>query len=103
MNPGPDIQVEVACALPDDQRVVIVTLPAGSTVSTAIQRSGLVEKMHLPADQLKQGIFGKLVNNPDTYILQSGDRVELYRPLLIDPKEARRQRAETSRKRTRLD
>lgn len=100
---SPDIQVEVAYALPDEQQVVALNLPAGSTVSNAIRLSGLIEHMKLPADQMKQGIFGKLVNDPDTHILQTGDRVELYRPLLIDPKEARRQRAETARNRINPD
>ena len=88
----PDIAVEVAYALPCSQTVRALTLPAGSTVEQAIDASGILRLV--PGIDLRQnrvGIYGKLAK-PDT-ILRNRDRVEIYRPLLVDPKEARRRRA----------
>ena len=94
------ITVEVAIALPGEQRVMTLTLAQGTFASDAIKASGLADAFHadLP-DPLPVGIYGRLLEDPATYQLQEGDRIELYRPLLIDPKEARRQRAEKTRKR----
>ncbi|WP_274522481.1 RnfH family protein [Halorhodospira halochloris] len=89
---APTIQVEVAYALPHQQTVLDVRLPTGSTVNDAIQASGILEH-HPQIDLAEQavGVHGQ-VTKPQT-ALRDGDRVEIYRPLLIDPKEARRQRA----------
>jgi uncharacterized protein len=70
----------------------------GTTALQAIERSGILE--HFPQANPRGdgvGVFGKLVT-PDTR-LRDGDRVEIYRPLIADPKEARRERAKFSRKR----
>ncbi len=86
------IRVEVVYALPDRQEVVPLTLPAGSTLKEALAASGLLAKY--PAiDPVggKFGIYGKLCK-PDTP-LRDRDRVEIYRPLIADPKEVRKQRA----------
>ncbi|HEY9150862.1 MAG TPA: RnfH family protein, partial [Gammaproteobacteria bacterium] len=67
-------------------------VPQGTTAGQAIERSGVLERF--PGIDLatqKIGIFGKL-NKPD-YVLRPGDRVEIYRPLIADPKEVRKQRA----------
>ena len=79
------MKVEVVYARPEGARVVSLELPAGATLRDAIAASGLDIENHAA------GIFGKRAA-PDTP-LKPGDRVELYRPLAIDPKEARRRRA----------
>jgi uncharacterized protein len=80
------LQVEVVYALPRSEASARVTVPAGATVRDVLEKSGL-----LPLVRGKVGIFGKTVQ-PDTPVAQ-GDRIEIYRPLAVDPKEARRQRA----------
>ena len=86
------ISVEVGYALPHKQELVLVTLAAGSTVEQAIERSGILEK-YPEIDLLKNklGVFAKLVKPEST--LRNRDRVEIYRPLIADPKEVRKQRA----------
>ena len=81
-----ELLVEVVHALPQRERSVRVSVPAGATVRDALEKSGL-----LPLARGKVGIFGRVVR-ADTP-LQPGDRVEIYRPLAADPKEARRRRA----------
>jgi uncharacterized protein len=80
------LQVEVVYALPRREASARVTVPAGATVRDVLEKSGL-----LPLVQGKVGIFGKAVQ-PETRVAQ-GDRIEIYRPLAVDPKEARRRRA----------
>jgi putative ubiquitin-RnfH superfamily antitoxin RatB of RatAB toxin-antitoxin module len=84
------IRVEVAYADPQRQVLRTVAMAAGSTVADAIAASGILAQLpgFLPAGM---GVFGRLVK-PDTR-LRDGDRVEIYRPLKIDPKQARRNRA----------
>lgn len=82
------IAVEVVVALPDAQPIVRVELDQGATVEQAIRASGLLAEM--PGD-LRCGVFGRLRNPGD--VLFDGDRVEIYRALLADPKAARRARA----------
>jgi uncharacterized protein len=84
------MEVEVVDARPEGARVVRVKLPAGATVRDALAAS----EFHLLKDQLL-GIFGKRVALDQP--LADGDRVEIYRPLAIDPKEARRRRARRRR------
>lgn len=78
------IRVEVVCARPGAAKAVAVSLPAGSTAAEAVGASGLPHHG-------KFGVFGKVVK-PD-FPLRDGDRVEIYRALALDPKEARRRRA----------
>ena len=88
-----EIQVEVAYAVPERQVILPVTIHAGATVEEAIQRSGVLETFpEIDLSQFKAGIFSKL-SKLDT-VLRDKDRVEIYRPLLADPKEVRRKRAE---------
>ncbi len=90
------IGIEVAYALPHDQIVLQLNVPAGTTARQAVELSGIGETLsEIDLSQNKLGIFGKLVK-PDT-ILNDRDRVEIYRPLSVDPKEARRRRAEEAK------
>ena len=86
------IRVEVVYAMPERQDVIGISLPAGSTVGQAIEASGLLAK-HPEIDLAKNklGIYAKLAKI-DT-ALRDRDRVEIYRPLIADPKEVRKQRA----------
>jgi putative ubiquitin-RnfH superfamily antitoxin RatB of RatAB toxin-antitoxin module len=86
------IHVEVVYAMPERQDVIGISLPAGSTVGQAIEASGLLAK-HPEIDlaRNKLGIYAKLAKI-DT-ALRDRDRVEIYRPLIADPKEVRKQRA----------
>ncbi len=90
------IRVEVAYALPLKQTIVPLTLEAGCTVEQAIRRSGILAR-HPEIDlaSCKLGIYGQLVA-PDAPLAE-GARIEIYRPLLIDPREMRRQRAEKAK------
>ena len=87
------IAIEVVYALPDKQTLLKQQVAVGATVLDAIQASGILNK-HPEIDiaTSKLGIFGKLVK-PDT-VLREKDRIEIYRPLIADPKEVRRKRAE---------
>jgi putative ubiquitin-RnfH superfamily antitoxin RatB of RatAB toxin-antitoxin module len=87
------IDIEVVCALPAKQTLLKQQVAAGTTVLEAVRASGILEK-HPEIDiaTTKLGIFGKLVK-PDT-VLREKDRIEIYRPLIADPKEVRRKRAE---------
>ncbi|SMC22124.1 hypothetical protein SAMN02745857_01332 [Andreprevotia lacus DSM 23236] len=90
------IRVEVAYATPARQWLLPLTLPAGSTAEQALQASGLFELVPaLQGTALRIGIFGKACKHDAT--LRDGDRVEVYRPLLADPKEVRRQRVAEGR------
>ncbi len=92
-----DIQVEVVYALPEKQYLRTVTVPEGSTIEQAVIASGLPElRRDINLAENKVGIYSRAAKLQD--IVQDGDRVEIYRPLLADPKELRRQRAERSAK-----
>ena len=87
-----NIHVEVVLAMPDRQELIALEVPTGSTVADAITRSGLAEMFDgFELDLAKVGIFGQKTS-PEQ-VLRDGDRVEIYRPLIADPKEVRRQRA----------
>ncbi|URI08578.1 RnfH family protein [Aquincola tertiaricarbonis] len=85
------LRIEVVCspAAEHTERVAL-QLPPGSTVGDALARSGLAERHGLAADAWKVGVWGRLA--PPAQPLRDLDRVELYRPLQVDPKEARRLR-----------
>lgn len=87
------IPVEVAYALPNEQIIIAVQVSQGTTVLQAIEKSGILERYpEINLEQNKLGIFGKLTKAD--VVLKSRDRVEIYRPLLADPKEVRKRRAE---------
>jgi len=91
------IKVEVAYALADEQQIVELEVEQGTTVRQAILRSGISGYFHdLDIENSKVGIFGKLSKMDKQ--LRAGDRVEIYRPLIADPKEVRRQRAAEGKK-----
>jgi len=86
------IDIEIVYALPQSQEIIRLTLPAGTTVGQAVEASGLLAK-HPEIDfkKNKLGIYAKLAK-ADT-VLRERDRVEIYRPLIADPKEVRKRRA----------
>lgn len=94
-----DITVEVVYALPETQRLIALNVPVGTTALEAVQLSGIAHEF--PAIDLAttpMGIFakpldGKTLPLPQDYRMQPRDRVEIYRPLMIDPKAARLARA----------
>ena len=86
------ISVEVVFALADRQRLVTVVLASGATASEAVDESGIAREF--PDQELsacRLGIWGRLIEGGQ--LLQDGDRIEIYRPLTIDPREARRRLA----------
>ena len=94
MNSEPnEIQVEIVYALRETQSLLKARVPAGATVEAAIRASGMLEA-HPEIDLAKNkvGIFSKLVKLDEP--VREKDRVEIYRPLIADPKEVRRKRAE---------
>lgn len=88
------ITVEVAYALPQVQTMIALDVKNGTTAAEAIALSGILDsypEIKKRIGNYKLGIFGKIVSG-DT-VLRAMDRVEIYRPLIANPKEARRQRA----------
>lgn len=87
-----EITVEVAYALPDEQLILPIKVQTGTTAEQAIYASGIIKKFpEIDLNVNKIGIFGK-ATRLDT-ALRHLDRVEIYRPLIADPKEVRKQRA----------
>ena len=93
------IQVEVAYALPERQRIVVLEVMPGCTAYEAVLQSGIIREFpDIDPAQADMGIFshnldGKSLPLPKDYKLKAGDRVEIYRPLQLDPKQARLLRA----------
>ena len=87
------IHIEVAYALPDKQRIVKLDVPSGTTALQAVSMSQLDEVFEdlVLGPDIKLGVWGKAVTGDR--VLAMGERVEIYRPLLIDPKEVRKARA----------
>ena len=91
------LRIEVVySAAPREVEIVALDLPAGSTVADALLRSGLPSRHGLDAQLLRCGVWGRV--QPLDHPLRDGDRVEVYRPLLVDPKEARRLRYKRQRR-----
>lgn len=87
------IKIEVVYALPHEQTLLALEVAPGTTLGDAIKASGILEKYpDIDLASNKVGIFGKL-SKPDA-VLRDKDRIEIYRPLIADPKEVRRKRAE---------
>ncbi len=97
------ITVEVAYALPDRQKIIALEVAPGTTALQAAERSGIVNIFpEIKLEEAKMGIFSqalgaKGLKPPHEYLMQAGDRVEIYRPLTADPKEVRRKRAEKAK------
>ena len=86
------VNVEVAYANPKEQVIVTLAMPEGATVEAAIKASGLLERFpEIVLSDLKAGIFGEVCKLDQP--VKEADRIEIYRPLIHDPKDARRQRA----------
>nr|CDQ34582.1 hypothetical protein BN993_04040 [Virgibacillus halodenitrificans] len=91
------INVEVAFAEPHRQRVVALTVPSGTSARDVVAMADLPSLFpehgtdffsHAPL-----GVYGQVLREPDRHTLVEGDRVEIYRPLAVDPKQARLARA----------
>jgi putative ubiquitin-RnfH superfamily antitoxin RatB of RatAB toxin-antitoxin module len=94
----PEVRVTVVCCAPGCEDLSELTLPAGATVADAIAASGVLDRRpELAAAPPDVGIWGRACALAQR--LEDGDRVEFYRPLTVDPKHARRVRAEVRRRR----
>ncbi len=95
----PELRVTVVYCAPGCEDLAELTLPVGATVADAIRASGVLDRRpEMAAAAPDVGIWGRA--SAMTQRLEDGDRVELYRPLTVDPKEARRVRAEVRRRRS---
>ena len=91
-----EIMVEVAYAIPEEQVIITIKVPTIFNVQQAIEKSGIQKKFpSIDLSKNKVGIFGKktTLDHP----LNDRDRIEIYRPLILDPKEMRRKRAEKNK------
>jgi len=99
------ILVEVAYALPEKQKIIQLHVPPGTTALQAVKQSGITTEFPMiDLETAVMGIFSRLLDGsvnplPADYVLRSRDRVEIYRPLQIDPKQARLARAAKAGKR----
>jgi uncharacterized protein len=97
------IEVEVAFARPDKQKIITLTVALGTTALQAAEASGITREFpEIDLSTAKLGLFGKHFGTKgmkpaDQYLLKARDRVEIYRPLIADPKEVRRRRAEKAK------
>ena len=85
------IDIEVAYALPNRQKVIALQVDEGATLESAIVDSGMLDMFpEIDLSQTKVGVFSKSRQLVD--VVKAGERIEIYRPLAVDPKEARRRR-----------
>lgn len=92
-------KIEVVYALPEKQELLTIEVDSEMTAYDAVEASGLLKTYPKILDNpqkmpLTLGLWGKILRTPKSYYLQPGDRIEIYRPLSIDPKELRRRRAQ---------
>ncbi|WP_286236671.1 RnfH family protein [Neptuniibacter halophilus] len=86
--------VEVAYALPTEQKIISLNVAEECTAYEAVIKSGIAEMFpQIDPENDPMGIFAKAIKDPKTTVLKEGQRVEIYRPLIADPKEARAKRA----------
>ncbi len=96
------INVEVAYATPEKQSLIELTVPVGSTVEQAILASGVLDiHPEIELKKAKVGVWNRVVK--PTVEVKNGDRIEVYRPLIADPKEVRKRRAEKAIQEGRAD
>ena len=97
------ITVEVAYALPEKQTLLSLSVPAGTTALEAVEQSGILKTYpNIDTNSDKMGIFSQVLgtkglDEPAAYKMRERDRIEIYRPLIVDPKEVRRRRAEEAK------
>ena len=92
------INIEVAYALDNKQALLPLQVPEGTTAVEAAKQTGITDKFEgIDLENAKLGIFSKVVS--PTQVLREGDRVEIYRPLIADPKEVRKARAAKAKER----
>lgn len=90
------ISIEVAYALPDKQALLEVVIEQGTTVEQAVLASGIIKRFpQIDLSKDKVGIWNRTCKLSDCP--KNGDRIEVYRPLIADPKEVRRRRAEKAK------
>ncbi|MBX2859534.1 MAG: RnfH family protein [Cellvibrionaceae bacterium] len=100
MTQNKSIAVEVAYALPQRQKIIALSVSAGTTAYEAAEKSAITQFFpEINLESAKFGIFGQALGTKGLkpakqHVLQEGDRVEIYRPLISDPKEVRKRRAE---------
>lgn len=98
------IEVEVAFALPHEQRIIALKVQHGTSALEAVRQSGILEAFpSINIDTAVMGIFSRALDGktnplPQDYVLEPGDRVEIYRPLQLDPKQVRLLRAAKAKK-----
>ena len=93
MDVADEIRVEVVYALPARQRLLTIQVPLGTTVAEAVRRCGILSEFpEIDLARASVGIFSRRVSLG--HVLRADDRIEIYRPLLADPKSARRTRAQ---------
>tara|TARA_B100000780_G_scaffold271484_1_gene232473 strand:+ start:1175 stop:1507 length:333 start_codon:yes stop_codon:yes gene_type:complete len=96
------LDIEVCYALPDEQRIFSLEVPDNSDVEQGIKLSGVLEAYpEISLETFKVGVFGKICKLDN--ILHDKDRIEIYRNLIADPKESRRQKVEMERKKAAQD
>ena len=102
MSENKSLRVEVAHALPEKQVILELQVAEGASVLEAAQQSGVTGQFQdIDLDNAKFGIFGKVVSPKQ--VLREGERVEIYRPLIADPKEVRKARAARAKERRAKD
>ena len=102
MSEDNTITVEVAYALPHKQALLELQVTTGTTALEAARQSGVSQQFQgVDLDNAKFGIFGKVISPQQ--VLREGDRVEVYRPLIADPKEVRKARAARAKERRSKD
>ena len=90
------IEIQVAYARPDLQSLIRVKVNHGTTVLEAIEKSNICSIYpEINIEKAQIGIFGRIIRDPSTTSVFPGQRIEIYRPLLADPKELRRIRAQS--------
>ncbi|WP_428036301.1 RnfH family protein [Amphritea sp.] len=88
------IKVEVAYALPNEQKIIALQVDEGCSAYEAVVQSRIAEIFpQIDIENDPMGVFGKALADPKSHILKPAQRVEIYRPLIADPKEVRARRA----------
>lgn len=92
MAKGDLVPVEIAYALPEEQVILKLDVPAGTRLQAAIEQSGILQRFpQIDLQRDRVGIYSRIASLDE--VAAPGDRIEIYRPLIADPKEVRRQRA----------